>query len=518
MRKKLAASMLLMIALFLVMGGTAVAGQNFSIDYKPVLDYAKDETIYINLFSSGKISRACAVNRIDTKKSGLYTDYGEYEEIINLTNEKEPKLQGDEIAFSLDADRRGFYYEGVLKNAQPPYVFDIKYSMDGVEYAPDAILGKSGNALITVEASPNSSCAEYFRKNYFCQIQADIDLDTCKNITAEGASQIVTGRVKTLAFTVLPEKTAKYEIGFLTDSFEFNGFTMSCLLFDADKMLDLDIGKIKDDTEEMADGTRKLVDGTSDLKDGLSDLSAGVSDIYSGAKKIKNGMEGYKQGLADYTKGIEALCKNADTLAGSMRETAANAKALKNGYGSLKNAVKAVFSQIEPMAPPELSAQLGAISGELDAYGSSLDAFASGLSQMADGMEAFAAGLSKAGAANDELLSGFSSLQRGVSGLAGGLSKLASNMKKLPGEVKKLLDGQTELMGGIDEATGMFDDMNAGSDGGDVISFVSEKNNPGTVQFIYKSDGIIKEVEKKDNTDKTKEEKSLLERFTDLFR
>lgn len=494
--------------------GTAAVAQA-----EPVADAVKDETVYVSLDAAGAPRELSVVNRIETPRDGVYTDYGAYESVINLTNAVQPETVGGAVSWQLSANTAGFYYQGKLAGGEPPFLFAVKYLLDGVETDAASLAGSSGRVTVHVEVKPNAAANEYYRKNYFCQVQASLDLDACRNIEAAGAAKILTGRSLSLAYTALPGKTASFDIAFDTDGFTFGGFTATAMPFDQKSLTGIDIAGFDGDIQKMADGTQELVDGTKTLKDGLGKLSDGVDKLGDGASKAESGLGTYKKGLKSYTGGVSELAANAKTLADSMAELAQNGEQLKQGYAALSAGLDATLAGFEPMSPPETAAQLAALRTQLTAYGSGLNAYIDGVSQMAGGMQAFSSGISKLKNPGSELVSGLGEIISGISKLADGLETTAKEMNKLPGEVQKLVDGQVELHDGVLEAQDTFKTWDMGGDAGaKPVSFTSEKNAPRSVQFIFKTAEIA--VVKSDVKNEAPEtaKKGFFEKLGELFR
>ena len=59
-------------------------------------EYAKNETIYVNLAGDGRVAEINVVNAF-TGTNGEIVDYGTYESITNLTSSEDPVLDGDKI-------------------------------------------------------------------------------------------------------------------------------------------------------------------------------------------------------------------------------------------------------------------------------------------------------------------------------------------------------------------------------------------------------------------------------------
>ncbi len=478
----------------------------------------KDETVYFSLDASGALAGAEVVNRIDTPVAGSYTDYGSYSAIVNLTNGAKPNVSGEEITWQLDADPKGFYYQGTLAGAQPPMLVAVTYTLDGQAIAPADLAGKPGRIAIHVEVTPNNEANQAYVKNYFGQIQASLDLDRCRDIEAQGATVILNGRSKSLAYTMMPGKSLSFTIQFTTDEFSFGGFTLTAMPFDQKAMTGIDTAGLREDIDKMADGAQKLVDGTEDLRDGLKQLASGVDKLADGASSAKSGLSTYRGGVKEYTNGVAALSAKAKEIAAGLNELAANGKGFKANYDKLSGGVNGLLESILPLAPPDMAKQIPDLQDQLTDYGKGLGSYMDGITQIAGGMQAFSDGLAKLKGGNPELLSGLGQIINGMSSLSDGLASASKEMAKLPGEVQKLVDGQTEFKEGIDKAGETFDKFDFGNDPDAApVSFVSERNHPRSVQFISRTAEIVLPDEK-EPAQQSVQEKGFFEKLADLFR
>jgi putative membrane protein len=515
---KKTAALALFILLLVMTAGTASGETGGGKAYSPIGTVVKDETVYVNLAGDGTVQQMSVVNRLETPEDGTYTDYGSYKQVTNLTNEAIPNVNGDKISWNLDADAQGFYYQGALQGGEPPFLFAVKYTLNGADTQAKDLIGKSGAVKMTLKALPNAKAKEYYRKNYMCQIQAELDLDKCGNIDAPKGNSVVAGKTRTVSFMALPEKEAEFTIGLDARDFAFGGFTITALPFDAGKMIDVDTKDLNDGIDDMEDGVDDMIDGTEDLRDGLKDLADGMGDLASGAKDARSGLKTYKKGLQDYTGGVSQLYGNAVKIAKGLSDLKANAEDLKNGYAGLKSGVKGVFSALSAGAPPELAGQISYLSDKLDAYGEGLNAFLNGVGSIFAGMDALCDGIKKLDKNGGKLIPGLTSIVNGMGELTDGLTKAASEMKKLPNEVKKLINGQKDLKDGIAEARDKFDDFTMGDASAKPVSFASDKNSVRSVQFIYKTEEIEKDEDEKEAPASADKEKGFFEKFTDLFK
>ena len=102
----------------------------------------KQEVVYANLEADGKVSKLYVVNVFELDDGGQVTDYGDYRSVKNLTSEEEIELRDGTV--KVEAKPGRLYYEGTLAESAIPWNFEVHYSLDGIEYAPAELAGRSG--------------------------------------------------------------------------------------------------------------------------------------------------------------------------------------------------------------------------------------------------------------------------------------------------------------------------------------------------------------------------------------
>ena len=283
---------------------------------------AKEEVIYAMADASGKVTDAEAVNIF---AGGDIVDYGDYSAVKPLNTNDTITQNGDQIAFSSTADK--VYYQGTMKNAALPWNISIRYYLDGKEYAPQDVAGKSGALEIRFSVTKNESCGGSFYDDYALQASFTLDTERCQNIVSNGATVANVGSDKQLTYTILPGKGIDTVItadvtDFEMDAAAINGVRLNLdvdvddtdLMDKVDELVsaigDLDDGawELHDGTEELYDATKTLNSKVGDLHSGVGDLTAGAGDLYTGLTDIT----AQNQQLTDgaYTA-YEGLCTAA---------------------------------------------------------------------------------------------------------------------------------------------------------------------------------------------------------------
>ena len=104
-----------------------------------------DETMYVTLDYYGARTDVSVVKGCFTNGVGTYTDYGDYEKIVNMTDSREPEAGDGSVTWNFDGENKRFYYEGVMdpEQVELPWNFDVSYKLNGVEMRAEELAGAS---------------------------------------------------------------------------------------------------------------------------------------------------------------------------------------------------------------------------------------------------------------------------------------------------------------------------------------------------------------------------------------
>lgn len=377
----------------------------------------KQEVVYANLEADGKVSKLYVVNAFELDEGGQVTDYGDYRSVKNLTSEEEIELRDGTV--KVEAKPGRLYYEGTLAESAIPWNFEVHYSLDGIEYAPAELAGRSGALKIWTSIRENHACEEVFFDHYALQVSFTLDTDRCKNIVAEGATQANVGRKKQLTYTILPGQETEFAIYADVTDFEMAGISINGLPLSLNLKVDLENNeKLKEGINEIKDAVVGLDDGANGLKDGISAFDDGVGSLSEGAGEIRNGAIKLNTGLTELQVGTDAIYDGSTGLndgAGRMTDAA---NALHRGAEGLEDGVCALNA------------------GMVDAV--------SGMSELCDGTSKLSAGAY-------DLSSGTTDLYRGLKMLSlqnDMLLKGAYNVfAQLTSQAQTLLNASLEALG-----------------------------------------------------------------------
>ena len=247
-RRKSNAARITALTIAAVLAGTSVPAAAYAKENGS----GKEEVIYVNLAGDGEVEGVYAVN-IFTEKE--ITDYGDYEEVHGMNTEDDITYENGVVKVTNNADR--LYYEGVMKDVEIPWDFDISYQLDGISMSADEIAGKSGALKITIHVSENKNCKSDFFDNYALQVTLKLDTDSCENIVCNGATEANAGSDKQMTYTILPGKSKDIEVAADVTNFEMEAIAINGV------RLNLDVSDEDVDTSDLEDRISKLQDGVA---------------------------------------------------------------------------------------------------------------------------------------------------------------------------------------------------------------------------------------------------------------
>ncbi len=360
----------------------------------------KEEVIYINMNAAGGVKDVYAVNIFG---SGEICDYGDYSEVEMLNTTDAIRQKNGKITFSTDADR--VYYKGTLKDRTIPWDISVRYYLDGKEYSAADVAGKSGALEIRFRVSKNASCTGTYFDDYALQASLTLDTETCKNITATGATVANVGAKKQISYTMLPGEGVDAVIradvtDFAMDGVSINGIPLSM-------NIEVDDEELTDRVKELLDAIAKLDDGAGELQDGTAELQQAASGTLSdGANALAEGAARLFDGAGTLQSGTTAFSDGAKSL-----QTGANT--LDNGMVALHGGIEAIGAGLDALN--QKSADLNGGSAQMQAALAEIQRQLSAVSASADEIEELLAGSSQIRAGIDSLSESINQLQQNVS-------------------------------------------------------------------------------------------------------
>lgn len=314
----------------------------------------KEEVVYIMTDAAGDV---LSVNVVNIFSGGDIVDYGDYTAVKNLTTTDAITQDGDQITLSSSADR--VYYQGTLENVEIPWIISLRYFLDGVEYTPGELAGKSGQLEICFSVTENTACEGDFYDRYALQAAFTLSTLHCENIAAEGATIANVGADKQLTYTILPGKGLETIITADVTDFEMEAITINGVQLNLN--LEIDDASLMEQVEQLVDAITQLNDGSGQLNDGASELEEGSSALQTGLRSLSGGAEELDGGIAAVQAGLIAMGTGLTALT-------EQSESLNSGSSALSDALTQLQSQLNTaqVSADQLD-QLTTASGELQA-------------------------------------------------------------------------------------------------------------------------------------------------------
>lgn len=333
-----------------ICGSTAFS----SISLAATKSSEKEEVIYANLTSSGEIEKIYAVNIFKDKD---IVDYGVYDTVKNMNTMDKINYSNGKVTIQNSEDK--LYYQGIMKqNTEMPWTIKVRYKLDGVEYAPSELAGKSGKLEISISIKENKNCKKNFFENYALQTVVQLDTNLCENIKSDEATMANVGGLKQLTYTILPGNEKDIKITTDVTDFEMseiqvNGINLN-LGLDKDSIdtssLTGELDKLKDAVNDLDDGANELNDGAKKLDDGAVTLTDGIKTIQEGLDQLNSKSSSLTSGSSEVLsalKTIQSSLNNVSTSSKDLKQLSSASTSIKSGIDSLVKGLKTVDSSID---------------------------------------------------------------------------------------------------------------------------------------------------------------------------
>ena len=312
-----------------------------------------DEAYYAMTDYYGNLTDGSVVKSYITNGVTTITDYGQYDQVNNLTDGTVPTTADGKTVFQFTDAPGHFYFEG--KTTKPfeqlPWTLSVHYTLNGLPVKAEELAGAKGVVEINVDAIPNESASEYARNNYTLEAMAIFNQDDILSLEAPGAQVQLVGNLRAVLFLAFPGEEGHFTIRVGAEDFSFGGMTF--LMVPATLSQLEEISKLSDRKDELEDDYHKLSDSLDVLLDSLNDMSG---SLYASA----NGLDKLNQARGTISGGKDKVYGAADAVRGDLNAIAA---ALQPVSGQIDAASTAVSDS---------KTVLSALTGEVTALRSDL--------------------------------------------------------------------------------------------------------------------------------------------------
>ena len=312
--KRIMAAGMVFVMLCTGTGSAPVYGAQPSVDV--------DETMYVNLDYYGRVDKINVVKGVGLNGQTEFTDYGTYENVINMSNSIEPVLGDGTVTWQLPEAQRGrFYYKCAVDKDRIvlPWDFDVSYKLNGVPTDGDKLAGASGLIEINVKAEPNDNAGEYYRNNMMLMVAVPVDMSKCYSVEAEGSQTQNLGDTTAVVFTALPGEDGDYTVRIGSDSFETIGVIMAMVpgtVEDLEHIKDLKEAKDtwQDAGDELYDSLEQMAKSVENMRQGVNQVRQGMDSAESARQKWSNSKDSILAGNDQTLAALTSVAQQMDTM------------------------------------------------------------------------------------------------------------------------------------------------------------------------------------------------------------
>ena len=364
---------ILLLALMVgMMPGFVQAERETKLVTMPTSDKSKREVVFARLRATGDVDNVYVVNHFHPDRMSSLTDYGDYQEVIQLTGSVPPVLSGTTVSI---AEAEGpYYYQGNLRSRELPWFFEMTWRLDGEIMYPERLSGVSGELELEISVKRNDQVDASFFDHYALQISIPIDPERSQIVAAsEGFIVSYVGTEQQMTYMALPGMETTVKAIFDVKDFAMGQITIAgvplVLNIDIDALGEFDdmltpLNELESGIAEFADGAttlrqgyKKLLDAYNKMRDGGGKLVSGGKELTSGADQLKAGVGEYTSGVDSYVRGVQQLSSGYQAFDHGVLAMYQGTQQLKGEGARLLNASSSILAGlseiVDRLPPPE---------------------------------------------------------------------------------------------------------------------------------------------------------------------
>lgn len=477
----------------------------FVVLFSGSIAFAKSETVYFLLDRHGTPFKTIVVNSF-TGSNRDVIDYGEYEEIRNLSSSAKPMVEGDKIVFKSEGNDSVFYYRGELKNAVMPWNIEIKYYLDGKEIDPEELTHSKGNFEMHIKVPTDGKNA--YADRYTVQMQG-VFLNGISELSVENATIVAIGSQYTVASIFIPGQEHFVRVKAKIDGLEMGAFTFTGVRASLDS--DFDFKEIETRVDTLVNASAMVLAGMVKSESGANALKEGISGVDGGLNLLIANHTLLTEGNTAVLSGLKGLSEASGSLPAGVRELLEATLAFQMKLSPLKDIATSMLAAPDP----GIAAMAQAVSAQIQFN----EGIAEGLKKLISAQEEISAGTGAIYANYAAFHEAFETYLGGVTRIGDAADRLAFGANEFTNGFEELIEGQKSFVAGVGDAQIKLKEALLFIDGtakGNPGSFVSKKNKTETVTFVMRIPELRKAPEVREPLPPLPK-KSLLGKFMDLF-
>ena len=310
-----------------------------------------DEAYYAMTDYYGNLTDGSVVKSYRTNGIATLTDYGDYDEIVNLTDGTVPARNGGMTTFRLDekALPGTFYFEG--KTTKPfqqlPWTISMSYTLNGVPTKAEDLAGQAGVVEIRLDIVPNERASEYARNNYTLEAMAIFNQDDILSLEAPGAQVQLIGNLRAVLFLGLPGEECHYTIRVGSEDFAFGGMTF--LMVPATLSQLEEIAKLSERKDDLEDNYNKLSGSIDSLLDAMTAMTGSLNASANGLDQLNKARGIFSNGKDVIYSGTDALREDLSNLADVLEPVEGQIEALSKTITDSKSTLRSMTNTVSDL-------------------------------------------------------------------------------------------------------------------------------------------------------------------------
>lgn len=310
-----------------------------------------DEAYYAMTDYYGNLTDGSVVKSYRTNGIATLTDYGDYDEIINLTDGTVPARNGGMTTFRLDekALPGTFYFEG--KTTKPfqqlPWTISMSYTLNGVPTKAEDLAGQAGVVEIHLDIVPNERASEYARNNYTLEAMAIFNQDDILSLEAPGAQVQLIGNLRAVLFLGLPGEECHYTIRVGSEDFAFGGMTF--LMVPATLSQLEEIAKLSERKDDLEDNYNKLSGSMDSLLDAMTAMTGSLNASANGLEQLNKARGIFSDGKGVIYSGTDTLREDLFNLADVLEPVEGQIEALSKTISDSKSTLRSMTNTVSDL-------------------------------------------------------------------------------------------------------------------------------------------------------------------------
>ena len=310
-----------------------------------------DEAYYAMTDYYGNLTDGSVVKSYRTNGIATLTDYGDYDEIINLTDGTVPARNGGMTTFRLDekALPGTFYFEG--KTTKPfqqlPWTISMSYTLNGVPTKAEDLAGQAGVVEIRLDIVPNERASEYARNNYTLEAMAIFNQDDILSLEAPGAQVQLIGNLRAVLFLGLPGEECHYTIRVGSEDFAFGGMTF--LMVPATLSQLEEIAKLSERKDDLEDNYNKLSGSIDSLLDAMTAMTGSLNASANGLEQLNKARGIFSDGKGVIYSETDALREDLFNLADVLEPVEGQIEALSKTISDSKSTLRSMTNTVSDL-------------------------------------------------------------------------------------------------------------------------------------------------------------------------